>query len=253
MLHRIVHIVVLVLLIQSCAQPTPQGKQRLKSFDEPLEVSKNSPLFHNQKDKLEQVKFKDERKNDPKVDALLKTVESAIQQKNLALLFTVMDQGVISSFGGGVVGHDGIVEVWGHDYQQLWNRLDKILAMGGSFSGDSSYSIPYEGNLAYEAQKVDEGMVPHGCGISTNENAMIYPNSKCRLKEGIQIGRTYAIVDLFSEYYQRDNEAIKINLLGTGIHGFIKNADFYISSGYSLFLEKNKQGTWKITSFAPWD
>lgn len=253
MLHRVVQIVFLVLFIQSCTQPAVQGKKRLTSFDEPIEAPQNTSLFHNQKDKLFQLKLKNERKKDPKVDALLKTVEKAIQRKDIKLLFSVMDEGVISSFGGGVVGYEGIAEVWGEDYQQLWNRLDKILALGGSFSGDSSYSIPYEGNLAYEAQNVVEDMVPHGCGITTNENALIYPNAKCRSNEGIKIGRTYAIVDVSSEYYQRDNEVIKINLLGTGIHGFVKNEDCYISSDYSLYLEKNKQGIWKITAFAPWD
>lgn len=246
-------ITLIILLLQSCTHSATQGKQRSTSFDEVPNPAKNTSLFQNQKDKLYQFTPKDERKKDPKVDALLKTIEKAIKNKDLNLLFSVMDKDIISSYGGLVIGYDGIEETWENDYQQMWNRLDKVLAMGGSFVDDSSYSIPYTGDLDYEAQKLDEMIVPHGYGLTTNATAKIYPNASCRSKEGIQVGRTFAMVDVMSNYRQWDDKVIKVSLLSTGIHGYIKNEDFYISSDYLLHLEKNKQGNWKITAFAPWD
>ena len=246
-------LIFVLLFLQSCT--SSEGKTRKTPIELVVvfEAPKNTSLFHNQKHKLFQISPKDERRKDSKIDALLKTIEKAIKQKDLNLLFSVMDEDVISSYGGGVVGFKGIKEVWGGDYQELWDKLSKILALGGTVSSDSSYSIPYDGEIDEKATRFDDMMVPHGCGITTCSNSKIYPNIKLIADEAIIVGRVHMLVDLESSYSDRTHKCMKVNILGTGIHGFVKQKDFYCSSDYSLHISKNKQGIWKIAAFAPWD
>lgn len=248
------YIIAIVLFsLQSCSEPEGKVEKKQIEFEEILEQPKSSSLFHNQREKLYQIPRKDERRKDPKLDALLITVEKAIRKKDLNLLFSVMDEDVVSSYGGGVFGYDGLKETWERDFQKLWEKLTKILSLGGLFVNESNYGAPYNGNVHQEATKLDEMIVPYGYGISTSSNSKLYPNVKCSEDEGVIIGRAYLIIDLESNYYGGLNNIWKVNILGTGIHGFVRSEDFYCASDYSLGIQKNKQGIWKITSFAPWD
>lgn len=246
-------LILVLIFLNSCSHPKAKREKNEIELEEVFEESSSTSLFQNEQKKLIQFTPRDERSKDSSLDTFLKTVERAIRKKDLDLLLTLMDEEIVSSYGGGLIGHDDFLMNWEGDYERLWDKLSKILTLGGTFTHPRNYIIPDDGNAHQEAIKYDEVIVPHGYGITTNSIAKLYPNSKCIENESVTVGRVYMIVDIESDYYSGLNELWKVKIIGTGIHGFVKASDFYCASDYSLDIKKNTQGIWKITSFAPWD
>lgn len=253
-------LLILIVVLSSCADdqtehpPQNENISPLKKGENPTTSSEIVSDEDQVSETFPQIEPKDERKTNPKIDSLLITVESAIEQKDVELLLTVMDTSIISSYGGGMYGHKDFRELWQYDdYEELWRKLDKVISLGGFFANDSTYSVPYTGNIDQEAMKIDDNIVPYGCGITIDSKSLLYPNNECVETEAIEIGRTYCIVIPQSGFWGATNGLWKVNILGTDISGYVKPKGFYCSADYSLSIEKGNNGDWKITAFAPWD
>jgi hypothetical protein len=253
MANSLFKLILVLIFLNSCSQPKTKREKKEIELEEVFEKSSSTSLFQNDQKRLTQFTSRDERSKDSSLDTLLKTVERAIRKEDLNLLLTLMDQEIVSSYGGGLIGHDDFLMNWERDYKKMWDKLSKILALGGTFTHPENYIIPDDGDAHQEAIKYDEMIVPHGYGITTNSKTKLYPNSKCDENEAVTVGRVYMVVDIESDYYGGLNEMWKVKIIGTGIHGFVKANDFYCASDYSLGIKKNTQGVWKIISFAPWD
>jgi len=200
-----------------------------------------------------QIEPKDERKKNPKIDSLLMTVELAIEEKNLDLLFTVMDEDVISSYGGAEIGMDGIMNTWGEDLNKFWKKLDWIVNLGGFFESDTVYRLPYCDEFGRLPTIPDSIGAPYGYGMCINKDAKLYPFPNLGRGNGITIGYAFSFIDLTFGVNGKMGDVFCINPLGSQMYGYVKASDFYRSSDYSLFIEKNAEAEWKIAAFAPWD
>jgi hypothetical protein len=249
----------LIVVVSSCSghkEGEIKEEVRFDPYDSP-EISENEVepnSLESIKNEIPQIEFRDERKANPDIDSLLKIVEQSITNKDIDALLTTMDTNVISSYGGGMYGHDDFRETWQDDnYRELWAKLDEVISLGGFFANDSTYCAPYTGNVDEEASKVDDMVVPYGCGISTHTKVKLYPSEECDEAEAINIGRTYCMIKLQGNFYGASNGLWKVNPIGTDVIGYVKTEDFYCSADYGLVLEMSETGGWKITAFAPWD
>lgn len=241
------------LILIGCAEPEGKSPKNQPKIEEAFQQPKTTSLFHSQKEKLFQISPKDERRKDPNIDVLLKTVERAIKQKDLTLLFSVMDEDIISSHGGAMYGYEDFKATWETEYQELWNKLNWIVSMGGFFEEDSVYRLPYCDDFKRFPAIPNSYDEPYGYGLCLDENTQLYTSPQCEINKSVDIGFAFSLLDLAYGMSGEKNGVLKINPVGTGIHGYVKSSDFYRSSDYCLILEKNKQGIWKITAFAPWD
>lgn len=247
---RVGSILLFVSVLCACAEQTPANEvSSTEQTDAVIEQEPDSTpeLYTSQ---LYQFTPKDERKKDPKIDQLLKTVERAILKKDLQLLFSVMDEDICSSYGGLEYGWEGFMSAWGGRLDAMWKKLDRTIKLGGFYESDTTFRLPYCDEFDRFPKNNED---PFSIGVATNKNTFMYSSETCEKGKGVKIGYAVARIDLDYGFSGKKDGVIKINPVGTGLHGFVNETDFYRSSDYSLIIEKSAQGAWRITAFAPYD
>ena len=247
---RVGSILLFVSMLCACAEQTPADEvSSTDQTDAVIEQEPDSTLYLSTS-QFYQFTPKDERKKDPKIDQLLKTVERAIVKKDLQLLFSVMDENICSSYGGLEYGWEGFMSAWGDRLDAMWKKLDRTIKLGGFYESDTTFRLPYCDEFDRFPKNNED---PFSIGVATNKNTFMYPSETCEKGKGVKIGYAVARIDLDYGFSGKKDGVIKINPVGTGLHGFVKETDFYRSSDYSLIIEKSAQGAWRITAFAPYD
>ena len=134
MANSLFKLILVLIFLNSCSQPKTKREKKEIELEEVFEKSSSTSLFQNDQKRLTQFTSRDERSKDSSLDTLLKTVERAIRKEDLNLLLTLMDQEIVSSYGGGLIGHDDFLMNWERDYKKMWDKLSKILTLGGTFT-----------------------------------------------------------------------------------------------------------------------
>ena len=78
-------------------------------------------------------------------EAFYKQFTDAVRDRNMSFIDSILDEGVMSSFGG-EPGKAYFHEYWGYEQNNLWAVLDAIVALGGVYYPEKSERYPSYGN-----------------------------------------------------------------------------------------------------------
>jgi hypothetical protein len=218
----------------------------------------------------------DESRQDSTLYKFVEILKEVIMNKDTSKLYNMLDENIISSFGGGIYGKQGFIETWElekPDSSLVWGLMKRIIDMGGVFeeggvtesTQDSmSFRFPYTTSTKlfepiykkYPYYDFD----PYFTMICIKENVPVYkrPNKKSSF-----VGKlSYDVLCINynkKEHYKVDKtdgnrEWFYVSTLDKSTKGWILyNVDeIYFLAEYSLIIEKIK-GEYKITGFFPYD
>ncbi len=196
----------------------------------------------------------DESHQDASLVKFIENLKKCIQYKDTSELFSIIDTAIVLSYGGLQIGKKVFSKEWNLDSPEnssLWDILKEKIRLGGTFESDGEnkyFQFPYAiSNKAF--RKLNLFLDPYFslvC-ISSDAKVFIQPDTNSN-----RIGLlNYDIVRRDINY--RGTGFIKIFSLDNKITGFALSSDFIGIADRKLIIKKDKNGTWRITSFAPFD
>lgn len=190
--------------------------------------------------------------SDPGLSKFIRKLKKAVALRDTLLLFSLMEEGVISSHGGGVIGYAGVKESWNEGREDLWKCLGRLMQFGGIQEHDSVYRIPYFSNLqTCTIGESLEGKVDwYITWFTTNDTTFLYeqPTSQSSVKAKF----VASLVNCW-EPMKSENGFLKCETLDGKLKGYMRKDDIYRLGDNNLIIEKNQKGQWLITAFAPFD
>lgn len=217
----------------------------------------------------------DETKNDTTISQFVILLKEVISAKDTFRLYQMLDENIVSSFGGGIYGKQGFVETWHLENpgsSPLWETMKRIIEMGGvadkrgvlvTTVDSMMFQFPYAtANKLFKPlhQKNPEyDFDPYTTIICVKENIPINKNPN---KKSAIVGHlSYEVLTM--DYEKTNNKKIirsnknwkwiYITTIDQSISGWVlNNDDIYFLGGLSLIIEKVKN-EYKITGFFPFD
>lgn len=192
--------------------------------------------------------------DDPQLAKLIKKLKQSIAKKDTALLLSLMDTNVITSYGGAVYGYQELIANWKMDRHDLWQQLNTLIEIGGSYSPKGSFSFPYFNNYK-KCNNITktfwENEDPYWTYLSIKDTVLLYnaPDVRANVKAKLR----YAFVHVKDYNTITEKGFIKVATYENDMVGFVKEDEVYRTGGYSLHIEQNREGVWRITAFAPYD
>lgn len=197
----------------------------------------------------------DESKNDPTLVDFIKHLNKIIEQRDTSALYSILDSGVIVSYGGGLYGKTAFIENWELDdpkNSNLWKALKRILKLGGTFEKDNDkemFRIPYaNSNKAYEILDPEHDCYFIAVCINPHEPVYQLNDPKSKIIGYLQ----YDFVTLI-DVSNSSGQLVKIKTYNNKMEGFVNNNSLVYCIDGKLDLQKDKTGHWKIISYAPFD
>lgn len=190
----------------------------------------------------------DDASRDPSFFIFRAQLLEAIQQRDASFVISILSPNIKNSFGG----NDGVSEFrkyWKLERSdsKFWNTMIKVLALGGSFSGETSFMAPY----IYSKFPDEFDAFEYGVVIGENVNVRKEP----KLSGQVMSTLSYDIVKVAD--WKPINEAgkkqawVTVSLTGD-VKGYIA-ADYIRSPiDYRAIFEK-KNGKWQLTAFVAGD
>lgn len=216
----------------------------------------------------------DESRQDSTLYKFVEILKEVIMNKDTSKLYNMLDENIISSFGGGIYGKQGFIETWElekPDSSLVWGLMKRIVDMGGVFeeggvtesTQDSiSFRFPYATSRLLEPiynKKPDYDPDPHTTVLCIKDNIPVYksPNKKSavvgKLSYDILTMDYDKTVKHIANKSAGDWKWLYVSSIDESINGWIlNNDDIYFTEDYSLIIEKIK-GEYKITGFFPYD
>lgn len=198
---------------------------------------------------------------DKSLQTFVKRLKVAVQKKDKAYVLSVLDEKVTSELGEDAVGVEAFKKIWSWDKDTLsvWHHLDHLLALTGAYTKDPqndpegryTFVFPYTYNLDLE-------------DVENYPNIAVIAGKNVNLREKPDLKSK--VLNRFSYDVVRsiEGKTAGTNAVGDPEWYFVESLDHkkkgwvfwkYLSSsiGYRLFLYKNKQGEWKISTFLAGD
>lgn len=200
--------------------------------------------------------------NDKSLVIFVNQLKAAVQKKDKAFLLGALDEKVMSDLGG----DGGIAEfkrTWNLDAgdTSIWRQLSRVIELGGAFNksdqeGRYTFAFPYVHFI--DLRDADDYI---NVGVVTGKNVNV--REKPDLKAKVLMQLSYDVI-WFVEAEQALQKTEGTNLWGEPEWYLIQTLDRkkqgwvfwkYVCSpiDYRLFLFKNKQGKWKISTFLAGD
>lgn len=194
----------------------------------------------------------DQKVKDPVLANFLNLLKRAVERKDTVQLLSLMDEDVITSYGGGVVGYDDFLETWRQRDHHLWKTLSKIMNYGGIQEDDSIYRIPYFSNLGScsISKDLNERIDWYITWFTAADTAYLY--EKPTIHSQVKAKLVASLVNCW-EPGKVQNGFLICETLDGKIKGFILEEQMYRLGGYDLIIEKMPSGKWSIAAFAPFD
>jgi hypothetical protein len=189
--------------------------------------------------------------NNAELSKWLTTLRSAVNTQDTSLLLSLMDSNIISSHGGGLVGFDDFKMNWKHG--NLWEELGRLIEIGGSQVNDYTYYIPYFSNLetCHELENFENEFDPYVTYFSTSDTVNLYSEKSKNSEIKAKLVHTFLTQDY--DHEPTSNGFVKLTTIEGGISGYVLEDQVYRTGDYDLFIQTDSTGTWRITSFAPYD
>lgn len=186
--------------------------------------------------------------------AMLKKLKRAVAKKDTVLLLSLMDADVVTSHGGGEYGYDALIANWKMDHHDLWQQLEALIEIGGSYSSDRSYVFPYFHNYK-KCNNITKSFLekddPYWTYISIKDTVLLYNAPDVRANVKAKLRYAFVHVKDFSTFAEKG--FLKVTTYQNDLVGYVKENEVYRTGDYNLHIEKGKNGVWRITAFAPYD
>lgn len=179
----------------------------------------------------------------------IEILRHVIRNRDTLALFEMMDDSLVSSYGGLQYGKKAFVEKWGlnknNASSELWPMLSKLVQLGGVFRSKekNEFILPYmnvvrEPETQYVVQQI---------AVCTHNKVKVYTD------EGFTESGTlsYEMVAIPSGRAEPSGYAWMVTL-DNRMNGYVHSDSFYFMSDYALELRKTN-GKWKIFALAPFD
>lgn len=217
----------------------------------------------------------DESRNDTTIFQFIENMKDILNAKDTFRLYNLLDENVVTSFGGAIYGKQGFVENWNMDKPEnsnLWESMKRIIDLGGVFEiggvfeatiDSVIFQFPYaNSNKLFDSIYKKFPMYdfdPHTTLICVREQVPIYKSPNNNLEN---VG--YLTYDILAIDYDKTNEEttnksaenwkwIYVYTIDKSLTGWVLNGDdFYFLGGLKLTIEKVKN-EYKITGFFPYD
>ena len=190
----------------------------------------------------------DEAARDASLFILRARLLEAVQQRDTALILSSLSPDIFNSFGG----NSGIAkfkEEWKPDQpnSKLWPTLATVLALGGSFQNEKTFTAPY--TYSRFPDKLDA--FEHGVIVGENVRVrqMATPDSP------VVTSLSFDVVEV-TDWGAKSTEGGKQEWvrvkLASGQQGYIASAYVRSPLDYRIVFEK-RQGRWLITTLVAGD
>jgi len=217
----------------------------------------------------------DESKNDTTIYEFVETLKEVITTKDTFRLYNLLDENVVTSFGGAIYGKKGFIENWNlekPDSSIVWKTMKRMIEMGGVFDiggvfeatiDSMIFQFPYvnSNKLFDPIYKKNQGydFDPYFTVICVKDNISIYNNPDYN---AVIVGKLS--FDVLTMDYEKTNEEtinkstdcwkwIYVTTIDKSITGWVLNGDdLYFLGGLKLIIEKVNY-EYKITGFFQYD
>ncbi len=117
----------------------------------------------------------DEAASVPAFFAFRARLQAAVARRDTAAVMAVLDKDVVLTFGGDS-GPEGFRRVWTPDAvdSALWETLATVLALGGTFDADGSFTAPY----VFTQWPADKDVFDHVAVIGTGVRVRERPHAE---------------------------------------------------------------------------
>ena len=199
---------------------------------------------------------------DKSLVAFVNQLKVAVKKKDKAFLLGALDENIKCDLGGDD-GIEAFKKIWNLDGgdTSLWHHLNRVLELGGAFDKNDQegrYTLAFPYVHFIDLQDVDDYI---NVGVITGKNVNI--REKPDLKSKVLMQLSYDVI-WFVEAEQALQKTEGTNPWGEPEWYLVETLDRkkqgwvfwkYVCSplGYRLYVFKNKQGKWKISSFLAGD
>ena len=176
----------------------------------------------------------------------------AVQNKELAVIDSFIDDQTILSFGGNYFGKTGFYEQWNlhsdPEQSELWAKLAEIMRLGGVYDGnEKSFIAPY----TYSEWPAEfDGFE---CFAIIDKEVKVYMSDKTssdvigKLSYNIIKADTGSKLWKSGEYWHKSDQALISIKLPGGEFGYIKKQHIKSPIDYRLCIKRNDTGKWILT------
>lgn len=217
----------------------------------------------------------DETKNDTTISQFVGVLKEVISAKDTFRLYNMLDEHIVSSFGGGIYGKQGFIENWYLEKPEsslVWETMKRIIKMGGvaengRVNGTTVDSVifhfPYaNSNKLWDTiykKNTDYDFDPYLTVICVKDNILIYKSPDYNSAIVGHLNYDILTIDDKKTIEEVTNKStdywkwIYITTIDQSISGWVlNNDDIYFLGGLSLIIEK-VNNEYKITGFFPFD
>ncbi len=168
---------------------------------------------------------------------------AALARRDGPALLEAVHQNIKNSFGGND-GIDEFKQMWALDQpdSRLWEELAKVLALGGTFGGEGSFTAPYTFSRWPDSVDAFSHVAIVGSSVRVRSAASRTVPTVASL--------SYAIVEQVGSRAQND-EWVRVRLPG-GTTGYVDQRYVRSPIDYRAFFSKS-DGRWQMTAFVAGD
>ena len=175
----------------------------------------------------------------------LDELKQIVHTNDFNRLCELLDSKVTVSYGEALYGKNEFIKYWkdGDNQEQLWNTLNRILALGGDLSeyeSEEAYILPYT-----QTDRFYDGITVDWFSLATvvSSQAYLYDETLQRTVDTLN----YDIVEIVD---QSNPKFTRIKTVCNDKNGWILNEDIYVCTDYSLVLARDKNEEWRIKVFS---
>jgi len=181
---------------------------------------------------------------DAEFEAFYKEFTAAVSKKDMAFIDSILDEGIMSSFGGDPT-KDFFYEHWEtqreHYDRELWDVLEAIIALGGVYDQTKkSFTAPY---IFTDFKNTDLDAYEYFAIIE--KSVSVYENESVNSK--VIDALDYSILEFHhnQEFWEKKAEDFVSVTTLSGSAGFIQRKHLRSPIDYRLCIEQ-KDGQWKL-------
>lgn len=193
----------------------------------------------------------DQSKEDNSLQAFILELKKNIKQRDLNGLVACLDTGIVVSWGGGEYGIEAFKVNYGlnsiPEKSDIWKNLQDLIAMGGAWDNKEKtrFCYPYlNSNLLYG--RLTKDLDCYNTVTCIEPNVIVYEKANIQSKKIGILSYEILTVTNYSGSFS------KIHTIDNTISGYVLTKQLLHCAAAYPIIEKI-DGTWKITSYAPYD
>lgn len=249
-----IHYLLVFLICCSCSDE-PKEVQTKKKVEKQTSEIRNEKISSKPEElQIHSTKYRivpvDETSEDKSLQLFVSKLKGIVKRKDLTMLLTCLDTGIVVSWGGGMHGVETFREEWKlnqhPEKSKLWAKTEQLLKLGGAWEEDKKeFLFPYaQCNRFF--QNMDFDFDWYVTAVCISPKTIVYQGSFSNAKKKTFL--SYEVVQTLDH----GDEFIKIQTIDKKVTGFVKKEQLILSADSYPILEKIN-GEWRIVSFAPYD